>query len=163
LSLADISQSEQGGFKKYGLAIRGINRYISRNRADRRRRHLNLSTGFFPMQTVLIVVQLLVVVAMIAVILLQQSEGGGLGMGGGQGGGLVSVRGTANLLTRTTAILAAIFFLTSIALAVLSTRGTHQTSILDTTPTAPSAPADQSTPETPAKPQPAQPGVPLSE
>jgi preprotein translocase subunit SecG len=108
------------------------------------------------MESVLLVIQLMVVLAMIVVILLQRSEGGGLGMGGGQGGGLVSVRGTANLLTRTTAILAAAFFLTSISLAVLSANRTEGGSVLDAVP-ASSAPA-------PVQPeQPAQPGVPLSD
>jgi preprotein translocase subunit SecG len=107
------------------------------------------------MESVLIVIQLLVVLTMIVVILLQRSEGGGLGMGGGQGGGLVSVRGTANLLTRATAILAAVFFVTSIALAVLSTNRTDSGSILDSAPAAPTAPVETE--------QPAQPGVPLSD
>ena len=49
--------------------------------------------------------------------LLQKSEGGGLGMGGGAG--FMSSRGTANLLTRTTAILAVGFFLTSLFLSWL--------------------------------------------
>ncbi len=107
------------------------------------------------MESVLLVIHLLVVLALIIVVLLQRSEGGGLGMGGGQGGGLVSVRGTANLLTRTTAILATMFFVTSIALAILSTNGNETGSILDVTPSAPSAPVEQE--------QPAQPGVPLSD
>jgi preprotein translocase subunit SecG len=107
------------------------------------------------MESVLIVIQLLVVLTMIIVILLQRSEGGGLGMGGGQGGGLVSVRGTANLLTRATAILAAVFFVTSIALAILSTNRPETSSIMDAAPMAPTAPIETE--------QPAQPGVPLSD
>ena len=81
-------------------------------------------------QTVLLVAYLLIVLAMIAVILLQRSEGGGLGMGG-NAGGLMTVRGSANLLTRTTAILAALFFATAIALTVLSSLNRGQTSFLD--------------------------------
>ena len=82
------------------------------------------------MQNVLLVAYLLIVLALIAVILLQRSEGGGLGMGG-NAGGLMTVRGSANLLTRTTAILAALFFATAIGLTVLSEldRGTDK--ILD--------------------------------
>ncbi len=60
------------------------------------------------MQTVVIVVHLMIVAVLIATVLLQKSEGGGLGMGGGAG--FMSSRGTANLLTRTTAILAVGFF-----------------------------------------------------
>lgn len=73
------------------------------------------------MANVLIVAYLLIVLALIAVILLQRSEGGGLGMGGGGGGGgLVSARGSANLLTRTTAILAALFMGTAIVLTIVA-------------------------------------------
>jgi len=70
------------------------------------------------MQTVIIVVHLMVVAAMIGVVLLQKSEGGGLGIG--STGGFLSSRGTANVLTRTTAILAATFFATSLVLSVLA-------------------------------------------
>jgi preprotein translocase subunit SecG len=70
------------------------------------------------MQTVIIVIHLMVVAAMIGVVLLQKSEGGGLGIG--STGGFLSSRGTANVLTRTTAILAATFFATSLLLSVLA-------------------------------------------
>lgn len=73
------------------------------------------------MQTVLIVIHLMIVVALVGVVLLQRSEGGALGMGGGGGGGnFMSARGAANALTRTTAILAAAFFATSIGLGILA-------------------------------------------
>ena len=71
------------------------------------------------MQSVIIVIHLMVVSAMIGVVLLQKSEGGGLGMGGG-GGGFLSSRGTSNVLTKTTAILAAAFFATSLVLSILA-------------------------------------------
>ncbi|MEO6396802.1 MAG: preprotein translocase subunit SecG [Devosia sp.] len=86
------------------------------------------------MENVLLVAYLLIVLALIAVILLQRSEGGGLGMGG-NAGGLISVRGQANLLTRTTGILAALFFATAIGLTVLSELSRPNESILDTTAT----------------------------
>ena len=70
------------------------------------------------MQTVIVVIHLMVVAAMIGVVLLQKSEGGGLGIG--STGGFLSSRGTSNVLTRTTAILAAIFFGTSLTLSVLA-------------------------------------------
>jgi preprotein translocase subunit SecG len=92
------------------------------------------------MQTVIIVIHLLVVLAMIGVVLLQKSEGGGLGMGGG--GGFLSSRGTANVLTRTTAILAAVFFSTSLILSILAGVERKPTSILGTG----GAPAGQSLP-----------------
>jgi len=70
------------------------------------------------MLTVLILIHLMVVMAMIGVVLLQRSEGGGLGVG--QSGGFLSSRGTANVLTRTTAILATAFFATSLALSIVA-------------------------------------------
>ncbi|SEG42816.1 preprotein translocase subunit SecG [Methylobacterium sp. 190mf] len=87
------------------------------------------------MQTVLIVVHLIIVLALIGVVLLQRSEGGlGLGGGGGGGGvgGFMTGRGQANALTRATAILAALFFATSLTLAILSHRSVAPKSILDT-------------------------------
>jgi preprotein translocase subunit SecG len=81
------------------------------------------------MANVLIVAYLLIVVALIGVILLQRSEGGGLGMGSNSNG-LMSVRGSANLLTRTTAILAALFFATAIGLTILSELDNRTSGIL---------------------------------
>lgn len=82
------------------------------------------------MENVLLVAYLLIVLALIAVILLQRSEGGGLGMGG-NAGGLMTVRGSANLLTRTTAILAALFFATAIGLTILAELNRTTSDILD--------------------------------
>lgn len=70
------------------------------------------------MQSVLIVVHLMIVVALVVTVLLQRSEGGALGVGGG--GGFMTGRGQANVLTRATAILAALFFATSLGLTVLA-------------------------------------------
>jgi len=82
------------------------------------------------MATVLLVVHLLIAAGLVGVVLLQKSEGGALGIGGG-GGGFMTGRGTANLLTRTTAILAGLFFLTSIGLTLLALQGTSRLSPLD--------------------------------
>ncbi len=85
------------------------------------------------MQTVLIVIHLMVVIALVGVVLLQRSEGGALGIGGGGGGGnFMSARGAANALTRTTAILATAFFVTSIGLGILA--GVDRGSVLDNIP-----------------------------
>ena len=98
------------------------------------------------MQTVIILVHLMIVLAMVGLVLLQKSEGGGLGMGGG-GGGFLSSRGTANVLTRATAILAGLFFVTSLFLSILASFDRKPRSILDSgggpaVPTAaPGAPA----------------------
>jgi len=83
------------------------------------------------MANVLIVAYLLIVLALIAVILLQRSEGGALGIGGGGGGGFMTARGSANLLTRTTAILATLFFATAIGLTMLAELDRGTSSILD--------------------------------
>lgn len=85
------------------------------------------------MQTVLIVIHLMIVIALVGVVLLQRSEGGALGIGGGggSGGGLMSARGAADALTRTTGILAAGFFATSIALGILARYEARPTDILD--------------------------------
>src|ERR1700694_1846910 len=80
------------------------------------------------MQTVIIVIHLMVVLAMTGVVLLQRSEGGGLGMG--NTGGFLTSRGSANVLTRTTATLAAVFFATSLALLILAGWGRKAHSIL---------------------------------
>src|SRR6218665_4219560 len=84
------------------------------------------------MQTVLLVIYLMVVVALIGVVLIQRSEGGGLGIGGGSG--FMSARGTANALTRTTAILATLFFITSLALGVLARYESRPSDILNRIP-----------------------------
>lgn len=92
------------------------------------------------MQTVVIVIHLMIVLAMIGVVLLQKSEGGGLGMGGGAG--FLSSRGTANVLTRATAILALGFFITSLTLSILAGLDRKPRSILQNSGTTPAtAPA----------------------
>jgi len=94
------------------------------------------------METVVIVIHLMVIVAMVALVLLQRSEGGALGIGGG--GGFMTARSQGNVLTRSTAILAAAFFATSIALTVIARLSEPPSSILDTVPTA-EAPATDGT------------------
>ncbi len=84
------------------------------------------------MQTVVIVIHLMLVLALIGVVLVQRSEGGGLGIGSGGGGGFMSNRGTANLLTRTTAFLAIGFFATSLILSWLAGYDRTPASIIDT-------------------------------
>ena len=91
------------------------------------------------MTTVILVIHMMLAIALVITVLLQRSEGGGLGIGGSGGGGgggggmggLMSVRGTANLLTRATAILAAGFMGTSITLAILANNTREPSSILD--------------------------------
>lgn len=135
--------------------------------------------------TFLLVVHTLIAILLVGVILLQKSEGGGLGIGGGTGGGLMTARGAANLLTRLTTIFGGLFILTSILLAVLAA-GTSGPRKVDTSlarkpapVSAPAAPIDTpangpgalpglspaTTPATPAPattPAPADSGVPIA-
>ena len=115
----------------------------------------------------LFVVHVAIAVALVGVIMLQQSEGGALGMGGGGMSGFMTGRTTANLLTRTTGLLAVGFFVTSVLLVVLSNRTGVGRSLLEQgstpvtreTPTAPSAPSG--TPP-PAPATPTEPSAPLA-
>ena len=122
------------------------------------------------MQTVLLVIHLIVALALIGAVLLQRSEGGalGIGSGGGGGGNLFSTRGVGNALTRTTAILALCFFLTSIGLTLLAVRGSGSGGSLFDATTAPEgqAPATGGNvlPQLPTAPAaPATPQVPVSQ
>ncbi len=105
------------------------------------------------MIAVLLVIHLLIAIALVGVVLLQRSEGGALGMGGGTMGGLMTTRGSANLLTRVTAALATCFMTTSILLAILSGSTQPQRSIMD-------QPVQQQAPAQPA--EPSAPTVPLA-
>lgn len=109
------------------------------------------------MITVLLVIHLMLAVGLIGVVLLQKSEGGALGMGGGGMSGFMSGRSTANLLTRTTAILAALFFATSLTLAILASNARAPRSVMD-------QPASTPTPQVPAPAPavPAEPSAPLA-
>lgn len=127
------------------------------------------------MTTVILVIHIMVAVALIVVVLLQRSEGGALGIGGG--GGFMTGRSAGNALTKTTAVLAAMFFATSLGLTMIASRHTTPTSIFGTTsapgqgnlpglvlPSAPAAPggaapaapapSGAAAPQAPAAPQP---------
>jgi preprotein translocase subunit SecG len=80
------------------------------------------------MQEILLVIHLIVAVALVGLILIQRSEGGALGIGGG---GFMSARGSANLLTRATAILAVAFVGLSLALSILASQANRNTSVFD--------------------------------
>ena len=113
------------------------------------------------MQTILILLQLIVSVALVIVVLLQKSEGGALGIGGGGSGlgGLFSPRGAADTLTRTTTILAILFFAISLALTLYSLHGRPKGSILDSQSGAPTTitPFKKPVPKAPAPEAPAVP------
>jgi preprotein translocase subunit SecG len=118
------------------------------------------------MITVLLVVHIMIAVALIGVVLLQRSEGGALGIGGG-GGGFMTGRGAGNALTKTTAVLAAMFFATSLGLTMMAGGGAKRTSIFGeggspagggalpglVLPGTPQAPAQAPAPQGPQVPQ----------
>lgn len=95
------------------------------------------------MFTFLLVVQAIIAACLVTVILMQRSEGGGLGVGGSPAG-LMSARGAADFLTRSTTVLATIFVMLSVVLAVIaSTRhapGTIDTSLVKPATSAPAGP-----------------------
>ena len=104
------------------------------------------------MTAVILVIHLLLAIALVCVVLLQRSEGGALGRGGGGGmGGFMTGRATADLLTRTTTVLAACFMASSLTLAILASNERQPSSILDQPRPVPLAPA-----------QPGEPSVPLA-
>ena len=119
---------------------------------------------------VLFIIHILIALSLVGVVLLQKSEGGALGMGGGGMSGFMTGRTTANLLTRTTAILAVAFFATSILLVILSSPSKGPRDFLGGGPVpigpAPGAPAapGQSAPLLPSAPPtaPAAPAAPAA-
>ena len=96
-------------------------------------------------RTLLLGLHIFFAVLLVGVVLIQRSEGGALGIGGGTAGGLMSARGAASTITRTTGILAALFICTSMALAILAGAHRAPTSIVDQPPA-------QSQPEKPKGP-----------
>ena len=98
------------------------------------------------MATVLLVIHLMVAATLVGVVLLQKSEGGALGMGGSGAGGFLTGRGTANLLRRVTAGLAAAFFTTSILLSILAKQSAPVGSVFDKAGTSPPASSGPATP-----------------
>ena len=104
------------------------------------------------MTTILLVIHLCLALALVVTVLLQRSEGGALGMGGG--GGMMTSRGTANFLTRATAVIAALFVGMSLLLAILASAERTPRSILD------EGGAGTPAQEAPARPGPSQPETP---
>ena len=106
------------------------------------------------MSTILLVIHVFLAIALVIVVLLQRSEGGALGIGG-SGGGMMSHRASANLLTRATAILAGLFMLTSLSLAVIAGNSHQPQSFMDqpasSAPSRPAAPAEPAQPSVPTR------------
>ena len=81
------------------------------------------------MESALLIIHAILAVVLIIVVLIQRAEGGALGIGGGSDG--MSPRGSADVLTRTTAIIALLFVITSISLTVLSLRSSERSLSFD--------------------------------
>ena len=117
--------------------------------------------------TFLLIIEALVAIAMIAVILMQRSEGGGLASGGSPSG-LMTARGAADFLTRSTAVLGGLFIVLSIVMAAIAgvTRKppTLDASLANSVQTSQPAPQQQPAQQQPAQPQnDQQPAVPLAQ
>ena len=82
------------------------------------------------MENLILILNIIVAVLLVIVILLQKSEGGALGIGVSQES-FISSRSAANFLTKTTAILATLFIITSISLTIISNKGTSSSSVLE--------------------------------
>jgi preprotein translocase subunit SecG len=118
--MADLIQEARGVLEFFGKKPLGTchaGNYWKQEGLNRPARVFGDNGNVF-MQSVLIVVHLMIVVALVVTVLLQRSEGGAIGIGGG--GGFMTGRGQANALTRATAILAALFFATSLGLTFLA-------------------------------------------
>lgn len=99
------------------------------------------------MQAIVLIIHIVIAAALVGVIMIQRSEGGALGgLGGSNMGGVMTGRSSANLLTRATAVLATLFILTSLGLAIFAGHTPRTRSLLDELPAGP--PAGQ--PATPA-------------
>ncbi len=116
------------------------------------------------METLVLVIHVLAALALVGLILLQHGKGADVGaaFGSGASGSLFGASGSANFLSRTTAVLAVIFFVTSLSLTFFSTRKTELKGVMATPPAAPAqslpaqipatAPAGQAAPAAPAEP-----------
>lgn len=82
------------------------------------------------METVLLVIHVIISLALIGMVLIQRSESDGFGLGSGGGSNFMTGRAAANFLTRTTAILATLFILNSLALGIIAANRSS-TSIID--------------------------------
>lgn len=107
------------------------------------------------MQTALLIIHVLIAAAIIGLVLLQHGKGADMGaaFGSGSAGSLFGASGSANFLSRSTAVLAALFFLTSLGLSVLSMGGSGKGVVLGNTPTSSTeAPASAPAPAVPVPP-----------
>lgn len=94
----------------------------------------------------ILTVHILVGAAVIGLVLLQHGKGADMGaaFGGGASGSLFGASGSANFLSRTTAVLATVFFMTSLGLSYLATnRSSAPSSVMERVQSPPAAPVEQ--------------------
>ncbi|MDA1022909.1 MAG: preprotein translocase subunit SecG [Proteobacteria bacterium] len=104
------------------------------------------------MTEVVLIIHLILAITLVGLVLMQRSEGGALGMGGGGGGGMggfMTGRAAGDLLTRSTAIVAACFMATSLTLAILAANTRSSGSLLDQPAPTTQAPAKPGLPTVP--------------
>lgn len=96
------------------------------------------------METAILILHVLAALGVIGLVLLQHGKGADMGaaFGGGSAGSLFGSSGSANFLSRATAVLAALFFATSLGLTFLSTHKSAGQGVMQNLPTKPVAPAD---------------------
>ena len=83
--------------------------------------------------TTLIIIQLILAILLVILVLLQGSDNEGLGLVGGTFGGMMSARGSANLLSRLTAITATLFMVMSVILTIVASVGSEK-NVLESLP-----------------------------
>ena len=84
--------------------------------------------------TTLIIIQIILAILLVILVLLQGTDNEGLGLGGGGGiGGMMSARGSANLLSRLTALIATLFMIMSVILTIAASVGSNK-NILESLP-----------------------------
>tara|TARA_B100001057_G_scaffold381762_1_gene387705 strand:- start:79 stop:381 length:303 start_codon:yes stop_codon:yes gene_type:complete len=98
--------------------------------------------------TTLIIIQLILAVALVILVLLQGSDNEGLGLGGGTFGGMMSARGSANLLSRLTAITATLFMVMSVVLTITASIGSEK-NVLESLPSINNEESSQQEPSIP--------------
>jgi len=125
-------------------------------------------------ETLVLVIHILAALALVGLVLLQHGKGADVGaaFGSGASGSLFGASGSANFLSRTTAILALVFFVTSLGLTFFSTRKTEHKGVMTTQPATPeqslpaqippTVPAGQAAPSAPVQAAPAAAGEPGS-
>ncbi len=102
--------------------------------------------------TSLIIIQLILALLLVILVLLQGSDNEGLGLGGGGLGGMMSARGSANLLSRLTAITATLFMIMSVVLTISASVGSDK-NILESLPDVNSSEIDTNTSTEPSIPE----------